>query len=216
MGSLLPLRGAFPSLIWLSGYLPIFSQFKDIGNTRKRIIEYGIQRTEKYVQLVTKGGGRRTLFSSLVSTSGAQSWVLSQEDLTNESQSYITAGTDTTAVTLTYLIYAVTKDEHIREKLLQEIQSLPHDFNHRNLRDLTYLNQVIDETLRLYGAAAGALPRIVPREGSELVGHYLPGGAVVSTQNYTLHRNPEIFPDPEKYFPHPTSFLVKTGSLTYN
>ncbi|KAI1379517.1 cytochrome P450 [Hypoxylon crocopeplum] len=201
MGSLLPLRGAFPTLIWMAGYLPFFPQLKDVGIMRQRIVEFGIKRTEKYLQLVGDGNARRTLFSSLVNKVGSQSAELSKQDLTNESQSYITAGTDTTAVTLTYLIYAVTKDKEIHNKLMEELQTLPGDFNHRHLRDLPYLNRVIDETLRLYGAASGGLPRVVPAEGGSLVGHYIPSGVVVSTQNYTIHRDETIFRDPEKFDP---------------
>ncbi|KAI4866801.1 cytochrome P450 [Hypoxylon rubiginosum] len=201
MGSLLPLRGAFPSLIWLAGYTPFFPRFKNVGITRQRIVAYGIKRTEKYLQLVEDGGARRTLFSSLIKKGSAQNAELSQQDLTIESQSYITAGTDTTAITLTYLIYAVSQDKGIHDKLMQELKALPGDFNHRHIRDLPYLNRVIEETLRLYGAASGALPRVVPKEGGTLVGHYIPGGAVVSTQCYTIHRDPKIFPDPEKFDP---------------
>ncbi|KAI2621287.1 cytochrome P450 [Hypoxylon sp. NC1633] len=201
MGSLLPLRGAFPTLIWLAGYLPFFPRFKNVGITRQRIVQYGIKRTQRYLQLVEDGGARRTLFSSLVNKAGSEKAELSQQDLTIESQSYITAGTDTTAVTLTYLVYAVSKDENIRGKLMQELQALPADFDHRHLRDLPYLNRVIDETLRLYGAASGGLPRVVPPEGGALVGHYLPAGVVVLTQNYTIHRNEAIYQDPEKFDP---------------
>ncbi|KAI1386652.1 cytochrome P450 [Hypoxylon trugodes] len=201
MGSLLPLRGAFPTLIWLAAYLPLFPELRDVGIMRQRIVEYGIKRTDKYLQLVEDGGAKRTLFSSLVHKVGSQNEELSREDITTEAQSYITAGTDTTAVTLTYLIYAVSRQKDVHDRLLREIQALPAEFNHRDLRNLPYLNCVIDETLRLYGAASGALPRIVPKEGGQLGGYYVPGGAVVSTQNYTIHRDEEIFPDPEKFDP---------------
>ncbi|KAI0161033.1 cytochrome P450 [Hypoxylon sp. FL1284] len=201
MGALLPLRGAFPSLIWLAGYTPFFPRFKNVGIIRQRIVQYGIGRTARYMQLVEDGGARRTLFSSLINKGNLKNAELSQQDLTNESQSYITAGTDTTAITLTYLIYSVSQDTGIHRKLMQELNTLPSDFNHRHLRDLPYLNRVIDETLRLYGAASGALPRVVPKEGDTLVGHYIPGGAIVSTQSYTIHRDTKIFPNPEKFDP---------------
>lgn len=198
IGSLLPLRGAFPTLIWAAGYTPFFPRFKNVGATRQRIVAYGIQRTQKYLQLVEDGGARRTLFSSLVNKGNLRNAELSEQDLTIESQSYITAGTDTTAITLTYLIYSVCGNKDIHRKLVQELKALPADFNHRHLRDLPYLNRVIEETLRLYGAASGAIPRVVPQEGGTLAGHYIPGGAIVSTQSYSVHRDSKIFPNPEK------------------
>ncbi len=63
------------------------------------------------------------------------------------------------------------------------------------------MNKVIDETLRLYSAAPGSLPRIVPAGGAILGGYHIPGGTTVSTQAYTFHRNPKIFPNPESFDP---------------
>ena len=123
---------------------------------------------------------------------------LSAMDMTIEVQSYITAGTDTTAVTLTYLIWAVCQDRGVREKLVNELQDLPKDISHADIRDLPYLNHVIDEALRCYGAAPGALPRFVPSGGATLAGRHISAGIVVSTQAYSIHRNPAIFPDPER------------------
>jgi cytochrome P450 len=64
------------------------------------------------------------------------------------------------------------------------------------LENAPLLNSVIEETLRLYGAAPGALPRVVPSQGIIISGHQLPGGTEVSTQAYTLHRDPRIFQEP--------------------
>ena len=119
-------------------------------------------------------------------------------DLVVEVQSFITAGTDTTAVTLTYLVWAVCQDKPIQEKLVHELQSLPEAWAYADIRELPYLDHVINEALRCYGAAPGALPRDVPAGGANLAGHHIPAGTVVSTQNYSLHRDPGIFPDPDR------------------
>lgn len=79
--------------------------------------------------------------------------------------------------------------------------ALPADFDDSMLKPLPYLNQVIDETLRLFAAAPSGLPRVVPPGGAELAGHWLPGGSTVTTQAYTLHRDPVVFPRPEVYDP---------------
>ncbi|KAI1746395.1 cytochrome P450 [Xylaria scruposa] len=202
MGSLLPLRGAFPWLIWGAGYIPFAKFFNNVALTRLRVVAYGAQRTEDYLRLVENnpGGAQRTLFSNLIK-GGSLKTALSPEDLTSESQSYITAGTDTTAITLTYLIYAVTRDNTVQTKLLKELENLPDDFTHLHVRDLPYMNLVIEETLRLYGASQGSLPRVVPREGGSFLGHYIPGGTIVSTQNYSLHRDKRAFPDAERFDP---------------
>lgn len=126
---------------------------------------------------------------------------LSDEEIRAEAQAYIVAGSDTTATTLTYLIWSVCRDMKVKQTLVSELNKLPADFGDNDLRFLPYLDAVIDETLRLYAAAPSALPRVVPPGGSTLAGYYLPQDTVVSTQAWTLHRDPALFPDPERFDP---------------
>ncbi|AEO68593.1 uncharacterized protein THITE_113354 [Thermothielavioides terrestris NRRL 8126] len=204
MGAMLPLRGAFPWVISMAKYLPprLFPFFHNVAMSRQRVVAYSKARMREYLQLVEHNPSavKRTLFAHLVK-GGTTGMGLSEEDVTVESQSYITAGTDTTAVTLTYLIYAVSRDEQVRKKLLEELRGLPDDFTDRHVRDLPYLNCVIEETLRVWGATQGAMPRIAPAQGTTLLGYRIPGGTVVSTQNYSIHKDPEAFPNPLVFDP---------------
>ena len=171
--------------------------FKNIAQARLRIFSYNKERVTRYIQLVQNNpdNTKKTLFTSLLKGGSKD---LTELDLTVEAQSYITAGTDTTAVTLTYLVWAVCRDKKIQETLVRELQSVPENLTHQDVRELPYLNCVVEEALRRYGAAPGSLPRVVPPEGATLAGQHLPGGVVVSTQAYSVHRDPEAFPNPEK------------------
>lgn len=162
-----------------------------------RIFSYNKERVARYIQVVENNpdNTKKTLFTSLLKGGSKD---LTELDLTVEAQSYITAGTDTTAVTLTYLVWAVCRDRKIQDTLVRELQSVPENLTHQDVRDLPYLNCVVEEALRRYGAAPGSLPRVVPPEGATLAGQHLPGGVVVSTQAYSVHRDPEAFPNPEK------------------
>ncbi|EOO02154.1 putative benzoate 4-monooxygenase cytochrome protein [Phaeoacremonium minimum UCRPA7] len=139
-----------------------------------------------------------TLFSKLFKA-GEEG--LSDEEIIADAQAYIIAGSDTTAVTLTYLIWAVCRHREVKRNLLAELATLPHDFNADDLSELPYLNQVIDETLRVYGALPAGLPRIVPPGGANLAGYWVPGGTTVTAQAYTMHRNPLVYPRPETFDP---------------
>lgn len=72
----------------------------------------------------------------------------------------------------------------------------------KELRELALLNQAIKETLRLCSSILAALPRSVPSDGAEVAGYFLREGTTVSTQAYTLHRDPEIFENPCEFDPH--------------
>ena len=85
----------------------------------------------------------------------------------------------------------------MRKRLLEEIRLVSEEPKDTELEKLTYLDAVIQETLRLYCAAPGGLPRCAPPGGATLAGVFIPGGITVSTQLYSLHRDPQSFPDPD-------------------
>ncbi|KAF5874221.1 putative cytochrome p450 monooxygenase protein [Botrytis fragariae] len=126
---------------------------------------------------------------------------LSDLDIRQEATAFIVAGTDTTANSLTFLVYNILKHPNLRTQIEDEVDTLGDEFESKDVEGLQLLNAVIDEGLRLWGAAPGSLPRMVPHEGVELDGYFLPGSMTVSTQSYTIHRDPEIFPEPERFDP---------------
>jgi cytochrome P450 len=113
-----------------------------------------------------------------------------------EASGLIIAGTDTTSVTLTYLVWAVLSQPTLQAELEHEVAALTSDYGDTDLEKLPLLNAVIEETLRLYGAAPAGLPRSVPPGGVTIDGQVIPAGTTVTTQAYTYHRDPELFPRP--------------------
>lgn len=121
---------------------------------------------------------------------------LDELDMQLEATGLIVAGSDTTAVTLTYLVWAVLNKPELLKQIQDEVGTLREGYTDNDVEGLPIVNAVIEETLRLYGAAPGALPRYVPPGGVELGGYYFPEKVTLTTQAYTLHRDPAIFPDP--------------------
>lgn len=161
------------------------------------MVQYANEAIARYKkQLITNAENpRKSLFTRLYNATADG---LTDAEIRDEALSFIIAGSDTTATTLTYLVWAVCRHPHVKHALLEEVLSLPAGFTDRDTRQLAYLGQVINETLRLYAAAPNALPRIVPPEGRTLAGYFIPEGLTVSTQAYSLHRDPAIFPDPDR------------------
>ena len=143
---------------------------------------------------------RANLFSQMVAEAdGQEKTGLTESMVQSEAGNLIIAGSDTTAVTLTYLVWAVLKHPQLQTQLEEELADLSDELNLEEFKNAPILNSVIEETLRLYGAAPGSLPRVVPSKGASLSGHYLPAGTVVSTQAYTAHRDENLFPDATRY-----------------
>ncbi|RYP74745.1 hypothetical protein DL771_002809 [Monosporascus sp. 5C6A] len=142
---------------------------------------------------------RPTLFTKLIKATDDD--ILSPSELRDNARLYVIAGSDTTSNTLTYLVWQTCRHPAVKEKLVKEATSLPDNFTAQQLKDLPYLNLVILETLRLHSAAPAGLSRVVPPEGAMIGGYGLPGGTVVASQAWSLHRNPDVFPAPDDFKP---------------
>ncbi|KAF2734672.1 cytochrome protein [Polyplosphaeria fusca] len=193
------LRAEHPTLFKLASYLPL-PVFRASVMQVQRIRTYAEQSLERYRLAVAAepNNPKPTVFTKLFNAGDEG---LSMAEITSQAQAYIIAGSDTTANTLTFLVWAVCKDEKIKQRLTAELAGLPEDYTDEGLKSLPYLTCVIKEALRIYAAAPSALPREVTGLGCEIDGYWLPGRVTASTQAYSMHRNPIAFPDPEKYDP---------------
>ncbi|KAL4931663.1 cytochrome P450 [Aspergillus undulatus] len=213
------IRATFPVTMRLAGILPL-SIFKEVVASTDRILSYATQSVDRYKRhlALNPDDPKPTLFTKLYDASQVKEGdsdgeCLSDREIRNDAQSFIVAGSDTTANTLTYLVWSVLKNRKIQERLVAELAALTKTLSieegldkkdalsDTSLRDLPYMNQVINEALRLYPAVPSGLPRTVPDKGSTLAGYWIPGGATVSTQLYSLHRDPEVFAEPERFDP---------------
>ena len=191
------IRGTFPFMVKVSSVVPI-PIFEAAAESAKRLRHYAEESIERSKRVVAENESYPMLLKKLFRSDENG---LSDSDIVNNAMAFIIAGSDTTANTMTYLTWAVCKHPEIKQALVEELNTLPSDFVEGDLRSLPWLNNIIKETLRLYCAAPSALPRMVPGEGVEFNGYALPGGTIVSTQAYTLHRNAEYFPNPESFEP---------------
>lgn len=179
--------------------LPI-PMIRDSLAVRARIRDHARALLLRHFEAVRENGPEATptLLSKLYEAGQSG---MSFEELREEALTFIVAGTDTVANTLAYLVWAVCGDDAVKRRLVRELQALPAAFDDGHLKKLPYLRCVVEETLRLYPAAPTGLLREVPAEGALISGCWLPGGTTVSAQAWSLHRNPDAFPDPSSFRP---------------
>ena len=135
----------------------------------------------------------------------------------SEMLDHLAAGFDTSGITLTYFVHEISKRQDLQTALRDELQRVESPFRYRpaaeqldrlpapkDLDKLPLLSALIQETLRLRAAIPGPQPRITPAGGCVLDPkdeYRVPGGVRVSAQAHSLHRNPEVFDEPESWKP---------------
>ncbi|KAF6751527.1 cytochrome P450 [Ephemerocybe angulata] len=125
----------------------------------------------------------------------------------SECMGHLVAGSDTSSTTIAYILWELSRRPDIVKKLQVELDEFIPDPriipDIAVLQELAYLNGVIKEGLRMYTAAPSLLERVVPSfdEDFDLMGYPVPAGTIVSTQAWSMHRNPSVFPTPETFLP---------------
>lgn len=179
-------------LLRLLRFIPIPSVQENFNGN-----DYVLKGAWRAVEIARSRTGEANIFARVVESSEKEGeGHIDDMDVRIEACDIIVAGTDTTGVTMTYLTWAVLQRPELQKALEEEVAALKEGFTENDLIPLPLLNAVIEETLRLYGAAPSSLPRVVPEGGAKLGGYYIPGNTTVSTQAYTFHRDPMIWSDP--------------------
>jgi cytochrome P450 len=144
----------------------------------------------------------------------------------SELMDHILAGTDTTSWTLTYIMHELSQRPDLQSSLRTELfsisppmfypplnyqaneipQPIPNLPSPRSIDNLPFLDAILLETLRLRPSVPGSQPRITPSSTAlfpiSLCGYTdIPPSTRVSSQAYSLHRNMEVFPEPEAWRP---------------
>jgi cytochrome P450 len=126
---------------------------------------------------------------------------MSERQLLNEIMTLIVAGHETTATTLNWAWYLISRHPEVEARLEQEIERYSADecTPLEDLPRLTYMRQVIEETLRLY-PAGWLLTRRALRD--DRLGDYaVAAGTEVYISPYFIQRHPGLWPDPERFDP---------------
>lgn len=179
-----------PLVRWVGKRLP-FEPFRTLfgGN------DYILKKAQIAVNNAYAAGGEKNLFAPII-LEAEKGVHLDETDVKLEAGGLIVAGSDTTAVSLTYLVWCILSRPELSELLCKELAQLSDDYSDRDLEDLPVLNAAIEESLRLYGAAPGGIPRQRPSGPEDLGGYLIPAGTTVTTQAYSLHRDARLFPNP--------------------
>ncbi|KIX02853.1 uncharacterized protein Z518_08796 [Rhinocladiella mackenziei CBS 650.93] len=127
-----------------------------------------------------------------------------------ECMDHLVAAVDTTGDAMCITMWRISTPEyaHVQDRLFEELKTVEAHFDPVTqtapisvLEKLPYLDAVVREGMRWRPPVPLTLFRIVPRGGHKICGYQVPAGTVVGCQAYSLHRIPEVFPDPDRFAP---------------
>ncbi|KAL9594399.1 MAG: hypothetical protein Q9219_007058 [cf. Caloplaca sp. 3 TL-2023] len=155
------------------------------------------------LRMKQKGEDGRTVFAGAIENAKEDEMLkghgktrLTDDEISADALGFRLAGAEPVGVTLTYLIWCILQRPEVQKLVEAEVAEIP--VTDEAAEKLPILSAVILEGLRLWGGNATAMRRKedITAEGTVLGGYRIPKGTTVSTQAYSLHRNPDVWQDP--------------------
>ncbi|MEH2399431.1 cytochrome P450 [Nostoc sp.] len=168
-----------------------------------------IRRQQEADQLIFKeirerreqaDSSRTDILSLLMAAKDEAGQPMTDQELRDELITLLVAGHETTATALAWALYWIHKLPSVRQKLLQELDSLGDDPDPSTVFKLPYLNAVCSEILRIYPVAIITFPRVV-RTPLSLGGYELEPGTVILGSIYLTHQREDIYPQAKQFKP---------------
>jgi cytochrome P450 len=127
---------------------------------------------------------------------------LSDRQVRDEAMTLMLAGHDTSAAALEWMCYLLAKHPEVAARCREEIGRVigERDATAADVGRLSYLQAVIQETLRLYPPAIGVFLRQAVKE-LQIGGYAIAPGSLLALSSYVTHRDARWFPDPERFEP---------------
>ncbi|MGN6556949.1 MAG: cytochrome P450 [Solirubrobacterales bacterium] len=132
---------------------------------------------------------RDDVLSMLVQARHEDGSPMSDAEIRDELLTLLVAGHETTATALSWAMERLTRHPEKLERLRDEVEA----------GEDAYLTATIQETLRLRPVIVAVIRKLT--EAVELGGYELPAGARVVPSIHLIHRDPEIYPEPDRFLP---------------
>ncbi|XP_078165456.1 isoflavone 3'-hydroxylase-like [Carex rostrata] len=191
----------------IEDFVPIL-RFLDLNRVIKKkahLIKQQLEMIQKLIEehRTNSVETKKTIIADLLELQKNDPDGYSDKIIRNISQSMILAGTDTSSNTMVWVMANLLNNPHVLKKAAAEIDK--HIGNERlitesDIAQVPYLGCILSEVLRLYTG----VPLLLPHESREDVtigGYNIPQGTMVLVNVYHIHRDPDIWEEPEKFKP---------------
>ncbi|KAL6448752.1 hypothetical protein ACFW04_000513 [Cataglyphis niger] len=117
---------------------------------------------------------------------------------------FFIAGFETSSTTATFCLYELAQQQDLQDKLRKEIDEIlkKHgELTYNAVNEMTYLHKVVNEAMRKYPPLP-SLNRMCTEEiNLPTTNIHIPKGMLITIPLLGLHRDPSIYPDPDRFDP---------------
>ncbi|XP_050086156.1 cytochrome P450 4d10-like [Anopheles aquasalis] len=160
---------------------------------------------------------RKMAFLDMLLQSTVDGRPLTDLEIREEVDTFMFEGHDTTTSAISFLLQSLAKNPAIQQKVFDEVRNIVGDDRTQPvtmamLNEMSYLDLVIKETLRLYPS----VPMIGRKmyQTTEINGKIYPAGANVIIMPFFVGRSSKYYTNPEKF--DPERFNVETSAEKTN
>ncbi|KAK5155224.1 hypothetical protein LTS14_006179 [Recurvomyces mirabilis] len=124
------------------------------------------------------------------------------------------AGSESSATALCGIIFLLLTNPACYNRLVEEIRGAydsEEDITILKSHDLSYMDAVISESLRLYPPVAITMPRRTPVGGETIDDISVPADMTVGVHHYSTYRHPDNFHQPEQFLPERWLAAMRTS-----
>ncbi|NEO94947.1 MAG: cytochrome P450 [Moorea sp. SIO3G5] len=140
------------------------------------------------------------ILSLMMSARDENGELMSDQELQDQLMTLLFAGHETTATALAWAFYWIHRLPTVRQKLLEEIDSLGDHPDPMAIAQLPYLTAVAYETLRIYPVALVIFARITTAPIT-IMGHHYQANTALFACPYLTHRREDLYPDSDQFKP---------------
>ncbi|KAJ2704914.1 hypothetical protein FB645_002867 [Coemansia sp. IMI 203386] len=130
---------------------------------------------------------------------------MTPKEISAETIELLLAGSDSTSLTLTWAMHHLLLYPEVYRKAVDEVRTnfpYSHTITYSEGKaQLPYVDACIYESLRIHAVSGIPLPRVVPKGGVTLQGHFLPEGTTVGVNIAGANHHKETWKEPRKFMP---------------
>ncbi|XP_059614219.1 probable cytochrome P450 6a23 [Phlebotomus argentipes] len=187
---------------------PKIGKFFNMMFTNPILAEFYLRIVRETVDFREKNNVTRNDFMNLLiglKNSQDETEKITFNELAAQAFIFFLAGFETSSTTMMFCLYELALNPDIQEKtrehINQVLQKHNNEFTYEAMMDMTYLDQVINETMRKYPILTNIMRNCSQDYKIPDSNVVLKKGLRVFIPVYGLHHDPEYYPNPDKFDP---------------